>query len=167
MADFDFDEDDDLVDDLHYEFSIGYDEYPTKDMQNRPVISYKYLCLEGDYSFRRAEFNHKEWRRYLEVVKEFSTYSLQELVDCSSHEFHFRLKPNYDIEHAELAKYLGQEIKKNDPPILGHFALYTTPADPKNPKKKLLSPRIFFLLGKQSVIHILFFDPYHEIHNSN
>lgn len=165
MEKYQFDGDEEEINDLHYEFSVGYDdELPTTNMSYRPVFSYKYLCLEGDYSFHREEFKIKEWKKYLEIVKEFSAKPLEELVDLSNHKYHFKLKTHFDSEHSELAKHMKMPIKRKDPPILGHFALYTTPENPNKPTEKVLSPRIFFLLGKQSVIHILFFDPYHEMH---
>lgn len=165
MGNFDFGEDDEVLNDLHYEFSIGYeDENPTKKMHNRPVFSYKYLCLDGTYGFKHNEFLHKEWRKYFDLVKEFSNCSLEDLVESQNNNLHFRLQHSYNQEHAELEKLIGYSLKKDELPILGHFALYTTPADPKNLVKKIKSPRIFFLLGKNSVLHILFFDPFHEIH---
>lgn len=160
---FDFDESQEHNDN-HYNFTEGYfNGFPLNDADKRPTVSYLYVDTTGvtDYNFKRAEFGEFEAKIYLEKMRNYSQKTLNSLIDYLPPEEHFKVSSNPSSKELELiSTLLDVDIKKENIPLTGHFALYTTPYE-EGVKSK--SPRIFFLVGNDCVIHILFFDPYHEI----
>jgi hypothetical protein len=55
-------------------------------------------------------------------------------------------------------RFLAEEI-----PIVAQFGLYTHKLG-ANRQLNRKSPRIICIIGKYAVIHLLYFDPYHELH---
>lgn len=163
---FNFDsEEEECSDDNHYNFNRGYTDgsFSISQIDHlRPTISYLYIDTEKtDYNFSSSDFGNKEQRIYFEKMKKYAQTSLQDLINKSRHEEHFKISPTPSSREKELLEQLiGTKIKKENAPIVGHFALYTE----KQTENKSKAPRIYFLLGEHSVIHILFFDPFHEIH---
>lgn len=125
----------------------------------RPVFNYEFLDLGiTEYNFQHEEFDKTDYQIYFEKVQSYSKKSLNELLD-SDHNEHFHL---YQVPSGKLLSLLKSILKKNslrieETPPVGQFALYTT----KEEEKK--SPRIFFFIGQQAVLYILFYDPFHDI----
>lgn len=94
-------------------------------------------------------------------MKEFSENTLNEIQENSSHESHFyrsdirgNLKKLFDSIDPNIAKVN---------PLIFHFALDPDNKNFADRKKNIRNPRIYFMVGRNGMIHILFFDPYHEI----
>lgn len=161
---FDFKNDD--IEDNHYNFKYGYLDgvSPLKnDATNRPTVSYLYIDMgTTKYNFNQKDFGKRESKEYLKKMNKYAQTPLQDLIDNSEHEEHFRISTNLSKNEKELLKeHIGVPIKEENSPIIGHFALYT---EKYEEGKKTKCPRIFFLVGEQAIMHVLFFDPYHEIH---
>jgi hypothetical protein len=166
MADYSFDEEEDSdAYDPHYNFEKGYYDglVPTQDMSLHPTFSYKYLDLgKTSFNFHLPEFDETDRKAYFKKLREYSQQSLDTLVNHSSHLEHFKLSSNVkNPEYGYLAELIGKELKPEIIPTLGHFALSNAKYVEGTRNK---CPRIFFLLGIDSVIHILFYDPFHDIH---
>ena len=85
-----------------------------------------------------------------------------DLVDLDKTPYHFLQEFTLrDTQKKELSKISPKAIEVN--PLIFHFALYTDEKVVANRNKNTRAPRIYFMLGKNGVIYILFFDPYHEI----
>jgi hypothetical protein len=150
--------------DHHYDFEFGYEGSSPSNKGFRPTFSYKYIDLgKTEFHFHREEFDEKDRRTYFERLKNFSQQSLEYILDRSSHTLHFKLNPDSrNREYHLLSELVDIDFGSgNAYPVLGHFALYT-PTYEEGKKNK--APRIFFLVGENAVLHILFYDPFHEIH---
>ena len=80
---------------------------------------------------------------------------------CSS-DLHFKIEyPSRFIKNL-IEDIADRDLNANEIPQVGHFALSTHPdgADKTAGRK---SPRIHFFIGRNATIHILFYDPYHEV----
>jgi len=168
LSQFNFDNEEDELEQPHYDFKLGYGEdHPVEDFVFHPTFSYKYIDLGvTNYHFHRPEFDDDNDRKiYFEKVKKYSGMSVDDL-EKQHYSEHFKLD-RYPRSSSTEVKLLGEllqgrKFKDGDAPIMGHFALYTNEQVEGDPLKK--SPRIFFFLGKKALIHILFYDPWHEIH---
>lgn len=126
-------------------------------------ISVQYNAIDlGDtkYGFNQG-FEGNEANLYFERMKEFSENTLNEIQENSSHESHFyrsdirgNLKKLFDSIDPNIAKVN---------PLIFHFALDPDNKNFADRKKNIRNPRIYFMVGRNGMIHILFFDPYHEI----
>lgn len=161
-----FDNDDlDDIEDNHFNIYSGYTDgvSPLKNAKNRPTVSYLYIDLDKtDYKFHQPDFGDKESKIYLSKMKYYAEIPLKDLIDHSKHKDHFKVSQKPTSKELELISQL-MSVKINDEnmPITGHFALYT---EPYEEGKKTKAPRIHFIVGEQSVMHVLFYDPFHEIH---
>lgn len=119
-----------------------------------------------DYGFDQ-EFTDKDTRRLFMLLKEFSETSLQGMIDVKDQkdEEGERLHLNRNNISGKLKEILqafsGADIDDNT--IIYHFALYTDNSGASSRVKGIRSPRIYFMVGQYGIMHILFFDPYHEI----
>ena len=126
-------------------------------------ISVQYNAIDlGDtkYGFNQG-FEGNEANLYFERMKEFSENTLNEIQENSSHESHFyrsdirgNLKKLFDSINPNIARVN---------PLIFHFALDPDNKNFADRKKNIRNPRIYFMVGRNGMIHILFFDPYHEI----
>lgn len=57
---------------------------------------------------------------------------------------------------------IDPEIAKANP-LIFHFALNPDNDNTANRRDNIRNPRVYFMVGKEGMIHVLFFDPYHEI----
>ena len=48
-------------------------------------------------------------------------------------------------------------------PLIFHFALDPNNHNQADRARHIRNPRVYFMVGRNGMIHILFFDPYHEI----
>ena len=164
--------DDEIEDDFPegvYNFKYGYgDEPPTKDMSFSPIISYMHIDIgitKYHFHLPAPAFDEEDRKIYFQKLKKYSNLTLEYLSDKSPNEEHFKLE--YDIRSPVfglLEELFKVKITDENAPIIGHFALYTTPATPEEIESGTVkSPRIFFLLDNNSIFHILFYDPFHQI----
>ena len=160
---FDFNANEDEFTDFHYSSLKEY-ETPLKNKAHlRPTVSYLYLNNKPstEYTFFSTEFGKREIKEYFIKMALFSSQNLATLIDNSNHDLHFKFASETSPEYNVLENHLQIKFNAENKPILGHFALYT---DEKIENSK--SPRIFFLLGENAIIHILFFDPFHKMHQT-
>jgi hypothetical protein len=83
------------------------------------------------------------------------------------HSEHFHLITNPPYKLRELIKRISgrSDLKDEHLPIIGQFGLYTN--DNADRTRNIKSPRIFFFIGDNAVLYIMFYDPYHEIFNAS
>lgn len=131
--------------------------------QNVPiVVRYNLIDMDKtDYHFRQ-DFIDNEANLYFERMREFSTLTINEIEKSDMrNKIHFyRNKISGNLKRI-LQKIDNKIIDSN--PLIFHFALDSTSATIADRKTGDRNPRIYFMLGVYGAIHILFFDPYHEI----
>ena len=142
------------------------DKLDYKDLQSsqdcRITVQYNEIDMgKTSYHFNQ-QFVGNEANLYFERMKEFSELSINYIVDHSNYRYHFN---RTDIR-GNIKKTFNS-INKNIAtanPLIFHFAL-----DPQsnvtnaNRKTGIRNPRVYFMVGYNGMIHILFFDPYHEL----
>ncbi len=142
------------------------DELDWRDLQESQdcLISVQYNEIDlgkTDYHFNQP-FVGNEANLYFQRMKEFSELSVNYIVSHSDYKSHFY---RTDI-HGNIKKVfdsIDPQIARANP-LIFHFALdpecKETDACRETGKR---NPRIYFMIGYNGMIHILFFDPYHEI----
>lgn len=143
-----------LKDELSYEDLVdSQDQYIS--------VQYNEIDLGGSgYGFDQP-FEGNEANLYFERMHQFSKQTINEIKENASYKLHFN--------RTDIRGNIKQIFDKIDPkiakanPLIFHFAL-----DPENNNyadrsRNIRNPRIYFMMGRFGMIHILFFDPYHEI----
>lgn len=74
----------------------------------------------------------------------------------------------YHFYRSSFSGKVRAQIKKIIPDaaedlIVYHFGLYECPSKQASRQTGERSPRVYFVLGTNGYIYILFFDPYHEL----
>ena len=126
------------------------------------TVQYNEVDLEKTPYHFNQPFVGNEANLYFQRMKEFSELSVNYIVDHSDYRSHFHrtdirgnIKKVFDSIDTNIAKAN---------PLIFHFALdpesKETAADRKTGVR---NPRIYFMIGYNGMIHILFFDPYHEL----
>lgn len=132
------------------------------DSQNQCIsVQYNEIDL-GDtgYGFNQP-FEGNEANLYFERMREFSERTLNDIRENSSYKLHFnRTDVRGNIKR--IFDSIDTKIAKANP-LIFHFALDPNNKNQADRKKNLRNPRIYFMVGRNGMIHILFFDPYHEI----
>jgi hypothetical protein len=133
-------------------------------LTNHPVFSYYWIDLgKTNYHFHQDEFDNEDIKKYFSILNKFSKMTIGDILD-SKHNYHVyesKLKGN-------LLKVYKKYTNKTDinlfqiPPIY-HFGFYTCKDGHANRDNRIKSPRIYFTIGSFGIIHLLFYDPYHEI----
>lgn len=126
------------------------------------TVQYNEIDLgRSAYHFNQP-FVGNEANLYFQRMKEFAGLTVNYIVEHSDHKSHFyrsdirgNLKKVFDAIDPKIAKAN---------PLIFHFALdpdsKVTDADRSTGKR---NPRVYFMIGYNGMIHILFFDPYHEL----
>ena len=134
-----------------------------RESQDCPIsVQYNEIDMgESPYHFNQP-FEGDEANLYFQRMKEFAGLTVNYIIDHSDHKLHF-----YRSDIRGKLKDVFDSIDKNIAianPLIFHFAL--------NPNSKVTeasrstgarNPRIYFMIGYYGMIHILFFDPYHEL----
>lgn len=126
------------------------------------VVKYDYVDLgETDYNFMQ-EFTIRDTQEYFKNMKEISSSTINELIEKSKND------KNYHFFRSTFSGNVRREIKKIMPDadenlIVYHFGLYECESHNANRETGERSPRVYFLLGNNGFIYIVFFDPYHEL----
>lgn len=142
------------------------DKLDWRDLQESQdcLISVQYNEIDlgrTPYHFNQA-FVGNEANLYFQRMKEFSELSVNYIVKHSDHQSHFyrtdirgNIKKAFDLIDPKIAKAN---------PLVFHFALDPDcEVNEANRETGERNPRIYFMIGYNGMIHILFFDPYHEI----
>ncbi len=129
----------------------------------KPTISYNYLNINiiTKYCFKQTDFNENDYKIYFEKLKIISNTPLTELEELKDKSLDFKIytgsvkKELIDC----FKKIIGKDdLKSNQIPYFGRIGLYN------GLKKGDKAPRVFFFVGHYSTLHILLFDPYHDIY---
>lgn len=132
------------------------------DSQNLCVsVQYNEIDLGStNYGFDQP-FEGNEANLYFKRMKEFSERTLNEIRENSNYRLHFnRTDVRGNLKH--IFDSIDPKIAKVNP-LIFHFALDPDNKNHANREKNIRNPRIYFMVGRNGMIHILFFDPYHEI----
>lgn len=132
------------------------------DSQNQCIsVQYNEIDLgQTQYGFNQA-FEGNEANLYFERMREFSEQTINEIKDNSSYRLHFnRTDVRGNIK--KIFDAINPAITAANP-LIFHFALDPTNKNQASREKNIRNPRIYFMVGRNGMIHILFFDPYHEI----
>ncbi len=124
------------------------------------VISYDLVDITGDYGFQQ-EMTNADTVNYFRIMKYLSGKSIDNLEEMKRelHLYHsttFSRKLREQLQRLTPGKDIGY-------PLIYHVGLYTAENGDANRETGIRSPRVFFMIGQYGIIHVLFFDPYHEI----
>lgn len=145
--------------DLTFEF--GHDKYEINAGDYYPTFSYRYLNIKHipEFCFNHPEFNVEDYHKYFQHVKLYSNHT----VDGNLGKSKFKIgKPNAKLLQI-IQELSGTEGKLKDEqiPPFGHFHLSDTQKIDGEVTKR---PVIHFMVGNHAILHILIYDPYHQIH---
>lgn len=132
------------------------------DSQNQCIsVQYNEIDLgEFGYGFDQR-FEGNEANLYFERMKEFSEQSLNEIRENAGYKLHFnRTDVRGNIKR--IFDKIDPKIAKANP-LIFHFALDPNNKNNADREMNVRNPRVYFMVGRNGMIHILFFDPYHEI----
>ena len=126
------------------------------------TVQYNEIDL-GDtlYGFNQP-FVGNEANLYFQRMKEFAGLTVNYIIGHSDYKAHFyrtdirgNIKKVFDSINPKIAKAN---------PLIFHFAL-DPDSEVTNSSREtgIRNPRIHFMIGYYGMIHILFFDPYHEL----
>lgn len=133
---------------------------------SKPIFAFNNLDLTcgGKYSFDCNELSAVDAKILLKKLKEISALTINELIDDSDHDLHFHIhsRPNKNI--IELLKSLSGKsyLEPETIPTVAQFGLYTHKLGADRGRNQK-SPRIICIIGPNAIIHLLYFDPFHEI----
>lgn len=124
------------------------------------LISYDLVDLTGQYGFQQ-EMTPADTANYFRIMKYLSGKSIDDLEE---------MKRELHLYHSTtFSKTLREQLQRLTPgksigyPLIYHVGLYTDESGNANRNTGTRSPRVFFMMGQYGIIHILFFDPFHEI----
>lgn len=143
-----------LTDELSYE--------DLSDSQNQCIsVQYNQIDLgKTDYGFDQ-EFEGNEANLYFKRMQEFAEQTLNNVRENASYRLHFyRTDVRGNIK--KIFDSIDPKISKANP-LIFHFALDPNNHNQADRVKHIRNPRVYFMVGRNGMIHILFFDPYHEI----
>ena len=129
----------------------------------KPTISYNYLNINiiPKYCFNQTDFNESDYKIYFEKLKVISNTPLSELEEIKDRTLDFKIytgtvkKELIDCFKTIIGR---KDLRNNQIPHFGRIGLYN------GEKKGDKAPRVFFFVGHYSTLHILLFDPYHDIY---
>ena len=132
------------------------------DSQNQ-IISVQYNEIDlgqSKYGFNQ-QFEGNEANLYFKRMREFAEQTLNDITSEADYRLHFH-RTNVSGNIKRLFDAINPQIAKANP-LIFHFAL-----DPDNKRRAdrmthIRNPRVYFMVGRNGMIHMLFFDPYHEI----
>ena len=164
---FDFEIDDELLNYIHQPASLSSGlsyEDSLLSMKQKMVVSYDLLDLEGDYGFQQ-DFTQDEIHGYFRQMNKYATVSMNEIIETFDYTEHF----NDSKIRGNLLRLLKSKTgrKIDDDVLIYHFALEPDCKVTADRRKDCRNARVYFLVGKFGIVHILFFDPYHEINPMN
>lgn len=125
------------------------------------TVQYNEIDLgKTPYHFNQP-FVGNEANLYFQRMKEFSELSINYIVEHRDYKSHFNrtdirgnIKKIFDSIDPKIAKVN---------PLVFHFALDPECKVVANRETGERNARIYFMIGYNGMIHILFFDPFHEI----
>lgn len=125
------------------------------------VIKYDYIDLgTTDYHFKQP-FEQSEIQAYFERMNLLSTTTIDKLSSRAA-ELHLHRSDIKGNLRKAVQKIYPEMLQSN--PIIYHISLHdNNHSDWGDRIKGTRCPRLYFMLGTNGHIYILFFDPYHEL----
>lgn len=125
------------------------------------VIKYDYIDLgKTPYHFRQ-EFKQNEISKYFERMNLLSTTTIEQL-SSRAQELHLRRSDIKGNLKKTVRQIYPEMIESN--PIIYHISHHDKDDRTVGDRAKgTRCPRLYFMLGTNGHIYILFFDPYHEL----
>lgn len=124
------------------------------------VIKYDYVDLDmTPYNFLQ-EFSLRDTQEYFRMMKQISSSTINTL-SADARRYHFYRSEVKGRLKEMMQRIVPDAVSSNQ--IVYHFALYNDKDSRASRETGTRSPRIYFILGTNGFIYILFFDPYHEI----
>lgn len=125
------------------------------------VIKYDYIDFgKTDYNFRQS-FTQEEIHMYFERMNLLTTTPIDKLAE-RARELHLRRSDIKGNLRNVVGKIYPDMLLSN--PIIYHIALHgENHKDRGDGSKKTRCPRLYFMLGTNGHIYVLFFDPFHEL----
>jgi len=159
LSDFD-------IEDVDGKAACLTDELDWRDLQESQdcLISVQYNEIDlgkTPYHFNQ-HFVENEANLYFQRMKEFSGLSVNYIVEHCDYRAHFN-RTDIRGNIKKVFDEIDPKIAKANP-LIFHFAL-----DPEckitnaSRESGIRNPRIYFMIGYNGMIHMLFFDPYHEL----
>lgn len=125
------------------------------------VVSYDLVDMGTTaYNFSQ-HFEERDTQEYFTKMKIISFSSIDDLTDKYSN------NPDWHFHRTNITGNIRKNLKQLFPNgdfdnmFIYHFSLYTCQS--ANRERNVRAPRIYFLVGRNGIIYILFFDPYHEL----
>lgn len=141
--------------------SLNYDDVRlSKDLPI--VVKYDYVDLNvTDYHFRQ-EFKLRDTQEYFTMMKEISSNTINDLEEKAKRDksYHF-FRSGFTGNVRKAVKQILPDADESM--IVYHFGLYECESRQACRETDERSPRVYFMLGTNGFIYILFFDPYHEL----
>lgn len=127
----------------------------------RGVIKYDYIDFgKTAYNFRHT-FEQKEIQMYFERMNLLTTTPIDKLAE-RARELHLRRSDIKGNLRNAVRKIYPEMLQSN--PIIYHIALHDeNHKDIGDRSKGIRCPRLYFMLGTNGHIYVLFFDPFHEL----
>lgn len=159
LSEFDVEEHDGIV--AHLADTLSNEDL--RDSQNCLItVQYNEIDLNKSlYNFNQP-FQGNEANLYFQRMKEFAGLTVNYIVEHSDYKSHFY--------RSSIRGNLKRVFDSIDPnisranPLIFHFALDPdSKVTEANRATGVRNPRIYFMIGYNGMIHILFFDPYHEL----
>ena len=116
--------------------------------------------MNGKYGFNQA-FTQEETSGYFTQMWKYANVSMNEIIDTFDYTEHFNGSAIRSNLLYLLKKKTGKHI--DDDVMIYHFALQPENKQVASREQNTRNARIYFLVGKFGIVHVLFFDPYHEI----
>ncbi len=132
------------------------------DSQNQ-CISVQYNEIDmGDTSYGfNQHFEGNEANLYFQRMRDFSEQTISAIKENADYKLHFN-RTSISGNLKRIFDEIDPKIAKANP-LIFHFALDPSNHNVADRSKNIRNPRIYFMVGRNGMIHILFFDPYHEI----
>jgi hypothetical protein len=171
FGDFTDIDDDDIAEFvLKYSFGQKNIKYAHKFYSKTPLFCYDYIDIDKtSYHFSQACLDVNDYKKYFNKVKQISKYSIDDLIDNSSHGAHFHIYNEYNGKLKSLVTEISGKpiLLPEEMPSIGQFSLYINKKETSSRSSGVKSPRIFFMIGNYAIFYILFFDPFHEIRDDS
>jgi len=163
MEDLELEIDDELLNCIHQPASLSegitYQD-SLLSMKQKMIVNYDLLDLDGEYGFLQ-DFTQDEIHGYFRQMKRFASISMNDIIEKLDYTNHF----NESKIRGNILRLLKGKTQKriDDSVMIYHFALEPGSRVTANRESGARNARVYFLIGKFGIVHILFFDPYHEI----
>lgn len=131
-------------------------------------IRIKYNMIDTDITrYNFSDLDSDESSKYFKLMRSIANVSINDLINSKDfHKWHLHSSPTYSKTNLrkEIDKIVEDDAKwDKDNLTIYHIALDPDCNNTADRTKDIRNQRIYFLVGANGEIHILFFDRYHEL----